>query len=94
MNQPCSDNVKGGDSFRDLSIPQAIEAIRFEILSTMVSAFSIRRRIHDLFDGRKILELPPFLEPQNIELRLEKKLPLNYPNLPPESILFEWRYIS
>ncbi|ERF72267.1 hypothetical protein EPUS_02154 [Endocarpon pusillum Z07020] len=71
-----SDNVKGEDGFATLT-PEAIEAIRFEILSTVVSAFSIRRRIHDLFDGKKILELPPLLEPQIIELRLEKKLPLN-----------------
>lgn len=73
--------MKGEDRFGRLSL-EAVHAIRYEILSKLVAAFTIRRRMSDKFDGKKILSLPPLQDVHVEELFLDNTTPLSRIVLP------------
>lgn len=81
--------MKGEHRFDNSLTANQIEDARFEILSTLAAAFTIRRRKEDTFAGKKILNLEEVDPPQIIELRLDNSTNLTR-NLPPGSDTFRW----
>lgn len=54
-----------------------------------MAAFSIRRRITDIFEGKKILDLKPLATPSTITVNLDRVSKLSK-DWPPDSPDFEW----